>query len=79
MVFNQISYPEKDYPLKLIPVMIFSASLSDKDIIYFYKYRANAFIIKPGDYHSLIGFSNSLEEFWSRWVKLPNEADYNQI
>lgn len=70
---------KNDIELKLIPVMILSASLSDKDMIYAYKYHANAFIIKPGDYPSLIKFSDSLGEFWSKWVRLPGEAEYNQI
>ncbi|MEN4017994.1 MAG: response regulator [Methanobacterium sp.] len=70
---------KNDAALKLIPVMILSASLSDKDMMYAYKYHANAFIIKPGDYPSLIRFSDSLGEFWSRWVRLPGEAEYNQM
>lgn len=72
--FDVLKKIKKDHTLKLIPVMILSASLSDRDIIYAYNYHANAFIIKPGDYPSLIKFSDSLGEFWSRWVRLPCEA-----
>lgn len=61
--------------LKLIPVMILSASINDKDMIHAYGYHANAFIIKPSDYSSLIKFSDSLGNFWSNWVKLPSEAE----
>jgi len=40
---------KKCHALKLIPVMILSASLSDRDMIYAYNYHANAFIIKSGE------------------------------
>jgi two-component system response regulator len=66
---------KKDHVLRLIPVMILSASINDKDMIDAYEYHANAFIIKPGDYPSLIKFSDSLGEFWSKWVKLPGKAE----
>jgi two-component system response regulator len=64
---------KNDNELKLIPVMILSASVNDKDMIYAYGYHANAFIIKPSDYPSLIRFSDSLGDFWINWVKLPGE------
>jgi two-component system response regulator len=61
--------------LKLIPVMILSASINNKDVIHAYGDHANAFIIKPSDYPSIIKFSDSLGNFWSNWVKLPGEAE----
>lgn len=65
---------KNDHELKLIPVIIISASINDRDVIYAYEYNANAFILKPSDYPSLVKFSNSLGNFWSKWVKLPTEA-----
>ncbi len=66
---------KKDNDLKLIPVMILSASVDDRDMLGAYKYYANAFILKPDDYPSLIKFSDSLVDFWGRWVKLPTEVE----
>ena len=57
--------------LKLIPVIILSASLNTKDMIYAYKYHANAFIVKPSDYPSFVKFSDSLGDFWINWARLP--------
>jgi two-component system response regulator len=44
-------------------------------VIHAYGGHANAFIIKPSDYPSIIKFSDSLGNFWSNWVKLPGEAE----
>ena len=65
---------KNDDELKLIPIMIISASKNNKDVKCAYEYNANAFILKPNDYPSLVKFSNSLGNFWINWVKLPNEA-----
>lgn len=59
--------------LKLIPVIIISASRDDKDMLCAYTYHANAFIVKPSDYDSFIKFSNSLGNFWINWARLPGE------
>ncbi len=61
-----------DY-LKLIPVIIISASRDEKDMLYAYEYHANAFIIKPSDFESFVRFSDSLGDFWINWARLPGE------
>lgn len=64
-----------DNELKLIPVLILSASLSTKDMIYAYEYHANAFIVKPSDYPSFVKFSDSLGDFWINWARLPGKLE----
>lgn len=61
--------------LKLIPVIILSASLNTKDMIYAYEYHANAFIVKPSDFDSFVKFSDSLGDFWINWARLPGELN----
>ncbi|MGZ7116340.1 MAG: response regulator [Methanobacterium sp.] len=65
---------KNSHELKLIPVMIISSSINDKDVVNAYQCNASAFILKPSDYSSLVKFSDSLGNFWSEWVKLPNGA-----
>ncbi len=59
--------------LKLIPVIIISASRNDRDMLCAYEYHANAFIAKPNDYNSFIKLSDSLGDFWINWARLPGE------
>lgn len=66
---------KKDEDLKLIPVIIISASINPKDMKHAYKYHANAFIIKPSDYSSLVRFSDSLGDFWINWAMLPGKVE----
>ena len=61
--------------LKLIPVIIISASRDDKDMLCAYQYHANAFIVKPNDYDAFIKFSDSLGDFWINWARLPGEME----
>lgn len=64
---------KKDDKLKLIPVIILSASINPRDMAHAYQYHANAFIVKPSDYSSFIKFSDSLGDFWINWAMLPHK------
>ncbi len=59
--------------LKLIPVIIISASRDERDMLCAYEYHANAFIVKPSDFDSFVKFSDSLGDFWINWARLPGE------
>ena len=61
--------------LKLIPVIIISASKNERDMLCAYAYHANAFIVKPSDYDSFIKLSDSLGDFWINWARLPGEME----
>ena len=60
-----------DENLKCIPVLIFTISSADKDILEAYNLQASAFITKPIDLDEFITVVKSLEEFWLTIVKLP--------
>ena len=63
-----------DETLKRIPVLVFTVSSSEKDILTAYNLQANAFITKPIDLDEFITVVRSLEEFWLSIVKLPQDA-----
>ncbi len=60
-----------DENLRCIPVLIFTISSADKDILEAYNLQASAFITKPIDLDEFITVVKSLEEFWLTIVKLP--------
>lgn len=71
--FDVLKKVKTNHCLRLIPVIIISASRDDRDMLCAYEYHANAFIVKPSDYDSFIKFSNSLGSFWINWARLPGE------
>ena len=63
-----------DERLRRIPVLVFTVSSAEKDILAAYNLQANAFITKPIDLDEFITVVRSLEEFWLTIVKLPQDV-----
>lgn len=57
--------------LKKIPVIIFSSSTSDSDILRSYDLKANSYVSKPSDFDAFLEAVRNIEEFWLRTVRLP--------
>ncbi|WP_299484818.1 response regulator [Acaryochloris sp. IP29b_bin.137] len=68
-----LRYIRADEQLKHIPVIIFSTSDSEKDILQSYQLGANAYVIKPLDLRELIQFISLLVDFWLKTARLPSE------
>ena len=73
--FDVLKKVKTNNHLKLIPVIIISASRNERDMLCAYHYHANAFIVKPSDYDSFIKLSDSLGDFWINWARLPGEME----
>jgi two-component system response regulator len=56
---------------KSIPEIIMTTSDADFDLINAYSNLANAYIVKPPDFQSLINVMNSISNFWFDTVLLP--------
>ena len=63
-----------DEKLRRIPVLVFTVSSAERDILEAYNLQASAFITKPIDLDEFITVVKSLEEFWLTIVKLPQGA-----
>ena len=63
-----------DEALKQIPVLVFTISAAEKDILEAYHLQASAFITKPIDLDEFIRVVKSMKEFWLTVVKLPPEV-----
>lgn len=62
---------KNDPDLRRIPVVVFSTSGSEDDIVTAYSLRANCYIPKPTDVSQLIAVVRCIEEFWLTRVRLP--------
>ena len=60
-----------DEELRRIPVLVFTVSSAERDILEAYNLQASAFITKPIDLDEFLTVVKSLEEFWLTIVKLP--------
>lgn len=62
-----------DPRLKHIPVVVFTTSQAEEDIVSAYQLYANCYITKPIDLGQFIRSVKSIEDFWLTIVKLPSE------
>lgn len=60
--------------LKETPVIIFSTSLLEEDIVQSYKSGANCYINKPSSYSGLVDITHQIFNFWLTVVKLPKKC-----
>ena len=61
-VLKQIRSDDK---LKLIPVVVLTSSHEEQDRVESYKLGANAYVVKPVDFHAFIDAVKSLGIFWA--------------
>lgn len=61
-VLRQIRADER---LKLIPVVVLTSSHEEQDRVESYKLGANAYVVKPVDFHAFIDAVKSLGIFWA--------------
>lgn len=66
-----LSEIKSDEELSIIPVIIFSTSSAQCDILEAYRLQANAYITKPIDLDEFIKLVKSIDEFWFKFAKLP--------
>ncbi|HEY6764373.1 MAG TPA: response regulator [Candidatus Sulfotelmatobacter sp.] len=65
---------KSDPDLCQIPVVIFSSSQANDDIVRSYQLGANCYVSKPGNLKSYFAALQSIEEFWFGLARLPQEG-----
>jgi two-component system response regulator len=60
-----------DSDLGLIPIVVFTTSSAEEDILQSYQLHANAYIAKPVEFESFIKIVTQVTEFWLSLVVLP--------
>lgn len=64
-----------DPELRKIPVVIFSSSQANDDIVRSYQMGANCYVSKPGNLKAYFAVLQSIEEYWFGLVSLPREGE----
>lgn len=62
---------KKDPKLRRIPVIVFTTSQAEQDVLRCYDLHANCYITKPVDFDRFDEVFRSIKEFWHGIVKLP--------
>jgi two-component system, chemotaxis family, response regulator Rcp1 len=60
--------------LRSIPIVIFSTSEAQRDVVQSYQLGANCYVSKPGNLPDYISAVISVKEFWFRLARLPREG-----
>jgi DNA-binding response OmpR family regulator len=61
-VLQQVRSDEK---LKMIPVVVLTSSHEERDLVASYKLGANAYVVKPVDFHQFVNAVKELGIFWA--------------
>ena len=67
---------KNDDNLKIIPVIMFSTSDSEKDIEESYKLYANSYITKTFDIKELFRKIATMAEYWMKTTELPSSSNF---
>jgi two-component system, chemotaxis family, response regulator Rcp1 len=68
---NVLAEIKGDPGIKHIPVVVFTSSSADRDIVTAYGSHANCYMTKPMDIDSFTAALQAIESFWFSLVKLP--------
>jgi two-component system response regulator len=66
---------KNDPVLRRIPVIIFTTSRAEPDILWAYDMHANCYITKPVDFQQFLTVIRAIESFWLNTVRLPPEKE----
>ncbi len=62
----------QDEPTRLIPVVILTSSVEQKDVVEGYKLGANSYIQKPVDFEQFVEAVKLLGLYWTLWNETPS-------
>jgi CheY-like chemotaxis protein len=85
LIFLDLNMPRKDgrealrelranAELRRIPVVVFTTSKADTDILLMYQLGANSFVTKPVSYEALVKTLRTITTYWLETVELPTSS-----
>jgi CheY-like chemotaxis protein len=64
-----------DLVLRRIPIVVFSTSQEQRDIVHSYELGANCYVSKPGNLRDFVSAVTTIGEFWLGLARLPREEE----
>jgi len=68
---NVLKEIKKTAELKYIPVVVFTTSKSDTDILQAYTNYVNSYLVKPADFDEFYRMIHALGCYWLKWNRTP--------
>jgi len=65
---------KQDPDLSRIPVVVFSISREERDVLRALSNHANCYVVKPDDFRGLADLINTIQEFWFTIAVLPGKG-----
>ncbi len=62
--FEVLAWIRQEPSLRRVPVVVFSSSRHEADVLRAYDFGANSYLVKPADFCSLIELVKSLDKYW---------------
>jgi two-component system response regulator len=69
--FEVLRQMRADTRVNLVPVVVFSSSREERDLLKSYELGANAFVVKPIEYQQLLQALEVIGSFWAVWNEAP--------
>ena len=66
-----LTYIKSHKELKLIPVIMLTTSISERDILESYRNYANCYIVKPVELDKFFEVVKKIDNFWTSIVQMP--------
>ena len=67
---------KQDEEMQIIPVIIFTSSTQQKDILQSYELQANCYLTKPYDFENFLALVETSLDFWLHFSQIPEHRDY---
>jgi chemotaxis family two-component system response regulator Rcp1 len=69
---------KRDEKLKQLPVIVFSSSEAERDLVEAYRLHANSFITKPNELSEYFRVVEEIDKFWFSAARLPPRLRFAQ-
>ena len=77
--FEVLQQVKETAELKTIPVVVFSSSCEQSDLVRCYQLGANAYVVKPVQFQEFVNVLRGVKQFWTSLNEPPPVDDTTQL